>query len=773
MRTLPQHVLSPKRTRAICAAVALLVGGMAPWANAREIINEHIYIDGPEHPDVVEGWTLGQGSSLTITGASNASPEYIYLRSGSDAWADLNGLTMVGDRESTPNGYGLLFVGVANQVSLRNSYLESTDSYAVKVGGEGGDTLPGEGARMHIVDSTIKGVQRAIMVSQGSELSVQGSTIIAEYDPETPYNFAIQQLDSTVRLHNSSVLGGTNGVGIFSYRNADEQTTNQLYLSNTRVEGEHGAAIRVDHEESYGKPLTADIVIANGSTLFGADGKLISAGHNSQGDDAITLNVVVDNSQLEGDFDFHDRVDSDVTITNGGSLTGRIIGADKLTLSDQGTWRLVEDSAIGDLTMAGGIVDIHGTASQGTWHTLDVAKLSGEGTFAMHADLVSGEGDKLNVSDRDATGNYQLAVQNTGREGGVETHELVSQAGGDAAFSLVGDKVDAGVYTYVLKSSGEAGGEQSWYLERTGEVSPGTEAVIGVHSALPTVWLGEQTALRTRMGELRFADGDTGGAWARTYGSRINARPTVGTGYSQDQWGVLAGADGVVSRNANGHWLVGGMAGVSSNQLRFDTGSRGSIDSHTAGLYATWLGNNGFYVDTVAKYNRYTSEINVRMSDGTPSKGDFASHGFGASVEVGRMFTLPNQWFVEPFAQVAGMWAGGSDFTLDNGMHAETTATRSVLGTLGVNVGKTFETTKGTFRPYAKLAVAHELIGSNSVTVNGIEMKNDISGTRFEVGAGVAAQMAKRLQVYVDGSYSVGTRVDKPWGVNVGARYQF
>ena len=173
------------------------------------------------------------------------------------------------------------------------------------------------------------------------------------------------------------------------------------------------------------------------------------------------------------------------------------------------------------------------------------------------------------------------------------------------------------------------------------------------------------------------------------------------------------------------------------------------------------------------KYNRFTSELDVRMSNGAGSKGEFVSHGMGASAEVGRTIVLPDNWFVSPYAQVTGMWATGSDFTLDNGMHVQSGGTRSLIGTVGATVGKTFETSKGTFQPYAKVAVSHEFLRSNTLQVNGIDMAQDISGTRVEVGAGVAAQIEKNLQVYADASYSLGKRLDKPWGVNVGVRYRF
>ncbi|ANJ87190.1 autotransporter outer membrane beta-barrel domain-containing protein [Pandoraea oxalativorans] len=758
--------------RAISFAVAVVLSGFAVTASAAELDGEEIVLKG-DYGD--EGWMLTNGARLFILPGGTGNPAFIHLQAESGARADIDGVRMIGNIKAgaTPGDRGLIYVGVGSKVWVRNSYIQSLDDYAVMVGGQPFGTESNGIPIFDMEHSTIVGKGRALLVREGAQASINGSTIIGSFNDANgrATNNALQLQNATANVSNSTIKGGVDGVFMVTDQSTTEATST-LNLSNTRVEGERGAAIRIDDHERN-SPLTANILIANGSELHGGNGKLIEAGYASKSDAPLIVNVEVNNSRLTGDFDFNDYVDSDVTITNHGSLTGRLLGTDKLTLSDNGAWNLVEDSRIADLNMRGGIVDIHGTAAEGTWHTFDVEKLAGEGTFAMHADLEIGVADKLNVNDSQASGAYALLVKNTGTEGVVDTQLLVDQAGGDATFSLVGGKVDAGVYTYELKSAGESGGEQSWYLERTEEISSGTATVLGIHNALPTAWLGEHSVLRSRLGEARMGEGDAGGAWARTFGTRFNAKPALGQGYSQDQFGVLAGSDAVVMRGDHGYWLVGGMLGTSNSRLKFNSGSTGSIESHTAGVYATWLGKNGYYFDGVLKYNRFASELDVRMSDGVRSKADFVSHGVGLSAELGRTISLQNQWFVEPFAQVAGMSAGGSDFTLDNGMQAKSGRTSSVLGTLGVNIGKTFETSKGTFQPYVKLAVKHEFASGNSVRVNDIELQNDISGTRFEAGAGLAAQMTTNLQAYADASYSVGKRLDQPWGVNVGVRYRF
>lgn len=144
----------------------------------------------------------------------------------------------------------------------------------------------------------------------------------------------------------------------------------------------------------------------------------------------------------------------------------------------------------------------------------------------------------------------------------------------------------------------------------------------------------------------------------------------------------------------------------------------------------------------------------------------------GASVEVGRNIKLDNEFFVEPFAQASTLVVEGKKYGLDNGMQAKGGSTHSVLGKLGVTVGRDFVMDSGTVvQPYLRTAMAHEFAKNNKASVNGHEFNNDLSGSRMEFGAGVAVSLSENLQLHADFEHSKGKHVDQPWGANVGVRY--
>lgn len=301
-------------------------------------------------------------------------------------------------------------------------------------------------------------------------------------------------------------------------------------------------------------------------------------------------------------------------------------------------------------------------------------------------------------------------------------------------------------------------------------ITPSARAVIGVFSAAPTVWYGELSTLRSRMGELRTGH-EQGGLWARTYGNKYQVSAADQVSYSQTQSGVSFGLDTPMPA-ADGQWLVGVMGGYSTSDLSLRRGADGQVNSYYLGLYSTWLSTSGYYVDAVVKANRFNNKADVIMGDGVAAKGDYDNFGVGGSVEVGKHIRFSGDWFVEPYVQVAALWIEGEHYGLDNGLEARSNHADSLVGKVGTYMGRTIALNQGGFvQPYVRVAAAQEFARSNRVKVNSTTFTDDLSGSRGEVGAGVAAQLSDVLQLHADLDYGNGENIEQPWGVNVGLRY--
>lgn len=707
-----------------------------------------------ESEETVKNWALLKDSALTVNGATTGAIQALGAQLTVNSSSTIERIVAQEGSTVTIDGATVKFDGahaVAMELTdgvatISGSHLEGTQSIGLVLNTYGGSA---SGSRADVFDSTIKGAQVGASVTQLGVLNVHDTLVQGTAAGST----GVALLGGSAVAQRSTLVGEQNGVRIT--RAAGVTADGTLVLDRSTVEGKTGAAIQVAGRP--GRVPTATIEVNNGSELFGGNGNLLEVTGGATG------NMSVSNSHLNGDVFVEAGSHANLSLKNNASLTGALLNVDSLSIGDHSFWNLTGNSLVGALDLAGGTVKF-GEAD--AFYQLNLDTLSGNGTFVMSADFAAGLNDFLNIAG-DATGQHSLLVASSGLEpvSPGDVH-IVHTGGGDAEFSLVGGAVDIGAWSYGLKQEGN-----DWFLDPSARtISPGTHSVLALFNTASIVWYGEMSSLRSRMGELRH-NGAQAGGWIRSYGNKYSVSDANGLGFKQTQRGFSLGADTPMSEDSE--WLVGVMAGHSNSDLDLGRGSSGTVKSYYAGLYATWVDeDSGYYFDGVVKANRFENDSKVGLSDGAKTKGSYGTNGIGASVEVGRNIKLDNDFFVEPFAQASAVAVKGKSYTLDNGLQAKGENTQSVLGKLGVTVGRDFVMDSGSVvQPYLRTAVAHEFAKDNKASVNGHVFNNDLSGSRAEFGAGVAVSMSQNLQLHADFEHSKGQHVDQPWGVNVGVRY--
>ncbi|MEB0009862.1 MULTISPECIES: autotransporter outer membrane beta-barrel domain-containing protein [unclassified Pseudomonas] len=573
---------------------------------------------------------------------------------------------------------------------------------------------------------------------------------------------------ATVNASNGSLIVGSNNgllisIDVGNATDVPKSINSVVVIDGSEVQGLNGPAIKVTATppSMVSEPIgaVADITFQNHSTLLSGNGNLLEVDGDS------TVKFTVDDSTLTGNLVADDTSTLNVTLQNNAQLTGDVINGNNLSINSGAQWQMVGDNAVKTLNLNGGGVNFGADG----FHTLSLGELSGSGAFAMNIDLDAGVGDLLEVNG-EANGDFTLKVKNTGVEPvspDIQPLQVVHTEGGDAQFILLGNRVDLGVYSYELEEQGT-----DWFIVGSGKtISPSTQSVLALFNAAPNIWMSELSTLRSRMGEVRTSG--EGGGWIRAYGNRFNATTGAGVDYEQRQSGMSFGADAPVPVS-NGQLLIGLLGGYSKSDLDLSRGTSGNVDSYYVGAYGTWLSEEGYYVDGVLKLNTFNNESEVAMSDQTQAKGSYKNTGIGGSVEVGKHIKLADDFFLEPFAQMAAVVIQGDHYTLDNGLEAKNNRTQSVLGKVGTSVGRNIALKDGgVLQPYVRVAVAHEFARSNEVTVNDTRFNNELFGSRAELGAGVAVSLSKRLQVHADFDYMKGNNVEQPWGANVGVRFAF
>ncbi|MGO3027722.1 autotransporter outer membrane beta-barrel domain-containing protein [Pseudomonas helleri] len=715
-----------------------------------------------------------------VTSGNSAAGIYAF----SDGAIQLGGgsVTTTGDHSAGILGWQLSSVEAANLQIQTEGYrslgVEGHSGAVIDLQGSSivteGDESSGAGADN---GASIELSQGSSIVTRGREshgvFSIGNSSLVTLNDSSIE-TFGegsagvVTQSGGRVELNNSHVKangagavgaqlnGGTlavNGGSIQSQTSAAINISGQgntVAIDNAYIGSVEGPAIKVEGGAE------ATITVSNGSTLSAGNGRgeLLDVQSDS------VLDLVVDGSYLHGNLTIPEGGLVNVRLQNGTRFTGQMSDVKNLQLDAGVGWDIMGDSNVESLVLNGGSIDF---AKAEGFHQLSMGELSGNGSFGLKLDMDNQQVDFLNIEGQ-ATGNHVLSIQNSGAEpeSGFDPLQVVHTGGGDAQFSVLGERVDLGAYSYGLERQGD-----DWFL--TGEdreVSPATRSVQALFNSAPTVWYGEMSTLRSRMGEVRSSG--QGGAWMRSYGNQYRVAGRDGLGFEQQQSGFSLGVDAPLALT-DGVLLVGLLGGYSKSDLSQSRGSSGTVDSFYVGTYGTWMNSNGYYVDGVLKLNQFQNRADVLMSDFSKAKGSYRNYGLGASLEAGRQIQLTEHLFIEPFAQVSAVAVQGKSFSLDSELKADNSATHSLLG----KVGMTLEYRNQWLSPYIKVALAQEFARDNDVEVNGHRFNNDLYGTRAELGAGLALSLSSNLQLHADFDYMNGQGIEQPWGANVGVRYAF
>jgi outer membrane autotransporter protein len=638
---------------------------------------------------------------------------------------------------------------------IRDSFVSNAAGVGLDASISAGSAKPG--STVSVSDSHIEGSEAGALIGPLSVATFVGSDIEGINGLTARAQGVLVAGGEINLLGRSSVRGDLNGIHIADgdriVSGGVIPTDSRVVVDNSTVQGLNGAAIKIEMGE------TATVFVQNNSALISGNGNLLEI------EDSSSVDFTLDASALTGNLVADDTSTLNVTLQKNANLTGDIINGNNLSINSGAQWQMVGDNSVKSMSLNGGQVRF----GLDGFHTLSLGELSGTGVFGMKIDLDSGLGDLLSVNGQ-ANGDFTLKVKNTGTESvspDVQPLQIVHTEGGDAQFNLLGDKVDLGTYSYELEKQGN-----DWFIVGSGKtISPSTQSALALFNAAPTVFMSELTTLRSRMGEVRGSG--EGGGWMRAYGSRFDASTSAGVNYRQQQRGMTFGADAPIPVS-NGQLLVGLLGGYSKSDLDLSRGSSGTVDSYYVGAYSTWLSEQGYYVDAVLKLNKLQNESKVAMSDQTKAEGDYTNTAFGGSLEVGKHIKLGDDYFVEPYAQMAAVVVQGDSYTLDNGLEAKNDRTQSVLGKVGSSVGRNIALKDGgVLQPYLRAAVAHEFARNNKVTVNDTSFNNDLFGSRAELGVGVAVTLSKNLQVHADFDYMKGNNVEQPWGANVGVRLAF
>ena len=295
--------------------------------------------------------------------------------------------------------------------------------------------------------------------------------------------------------------------------------------------------------------------------------------------------------------------------------------------------------------------------------------------------------------------------------------------------------------------------------------------------SIGNLWRVEGNNLMKRMGDLRSdTEAAEGGVWARYYRGEMSADSAYDRSFDQDYTAFQGGIDKV--QDYKGGKLYTGIAvNRIDGNASYNSGS-GDLSSTGVGVYASWLGSKGHYLDVIARGSKLANDFKLVDRSGNTAKGDYDTWAYGISAEYGYRQNLQGGWFVEPQAELSLGRIGSADYTMSNGTQISQDAVNSAVTRIGVLSGKEFTMNGRQGNAYLKASLLHDFGGNGggAAYYNGrstVVESADMNGTWYEIGLGANLGLAKNSNLYFDALKTFGGDLRTEWQFNAGLRFTF
>ena len=717
-------------------------------------------------------------SGVTITGQSGVVLNQCSINPTSPTneseWGSLSAVTMTSSSGQLNNVNASLSIPANRHHSF--AVMNITNSTTEINGGTYSITNPNNadasGYLFELNNSTVTMQNSKVLISDNNQDSILEA-------------FALNQ-KSKLTLNNVNITSN-NDSSIFVYE-AENQARPELIVNNSNVSIPQGGIIGL--RSGVGEVINSHFSATfnnstiSGFALTGAESIKLS------GTESLTENI-----QLT----FNNSTVSGVTTTDSNSVLNLNLNNSNWTtkaFTDEDG--MVQTTSLTNLALNNGVVNLANDNYQGI---IVRGNLTGSGTFNLNTNIAENKSDKIVVKGT-AEGNHKIGVTNQGANVANGKVTLVETNGGNAAFSLTNpnNRVDLGAYQYFLTKEGN-----NWVLANSKnavtptppvapvtpskpvvtpskpEVTPNKPAVTPSDPVVPPADLpskpllsdlaNAQVSLRQaqlllveddlngihqRLGEVK--NGEKGNVWVRNVNSRqklaaLSTGESETSGFKQNVHSLQVGADAAVTDNLR----VGGFVGRSQANVDFNGHyGDGKVRNNSVGLYAAYLADNGIYVDNIVKYSRLHANSNHT------EKRHY--NAYTISSELGKRFSLANDWTITPQAQIA--WTHISSQGNEDSLS-------SVYSRIGLRVAKGFALSNGwNLQPYAEVNAITSKNRSSKIHYTNSALDVASSRGRFESAVGLNAGFANH-RFGLEVSRADGKNFDKPYAIQAVYRYQW
>ena len=693
-------------------------------------------------------------------------------------------------------------------LSVNNASANFNDTVTI------GSSLEAEnGARVMMRNGgEIKGTVKA--ENEGTLVSLTGASLKENSTIEAWDKAQINLTQGSTERNKIKAAGGTVKLRQGSYKLGDIEATNK---GTAYIEGENGTTI-TGRLKSEGKGSTITAVLKGENSLL--EGNLEGSGMINlelkdkarwKGTGTVTgkMKTTLREGSLwtntgksdigwltseNGNIDMRESGEGYVRITNYKGKTNFLYGQDGTGNIEGGdiTIRKAEEGSRVNL-----ITDNRG---------LNTSETAGTEEKALVTKTLDNMARKLNYigyqkGERNLEGSVTIAEGLTASSAVMKTGEISYSERGNGRYIEKGEKKETGrtslgslgmtrnaIYTLepakaepvTATKTAETAAKTSTAprMRRTSEIIYGdkeTQMMRGSKTAMTAaalLWRGNNNDLERRMGDIRLGK-EENGIWARYLGGK-NELDKQKTSFKQTYNIAQVGYD-----KKKGNWTIGAALDYGTGKDTYANGT-GKEKLASLALYGAMQKEDGQYLDIILRGSRVKNDYTVYNEMNHRLEGKYRTNGLSLSMEYGKRMKKENGFYIDPSIEVTAGRLGGKDYDAvsDYGggkkMHIRQDGVTSVIGRIGLGIGKETERTS----LFAKIGLSHEFGGKVKSTFSA--EGEPTSGTEVElkdswVDVEVGGSFLVNRNTYLYGTYTrnFGADLSNKWRIDAGIRFSF
>lgn len=529
----------------------------------------------------------------------------------------------------------------------------------------------------------------------------------------------------------------------------------------------------------------------------------------------------------------------DLTFTNGAQWTyfgvkqtteeSRSIGDEPITATATATFTSTP-KRISSITLNGGIINLFDENIQQTWRSIiydgksllelwpELAKVNhdyvrigdlkgSQGIFRLDLDAENKQNsDMVFIESSSTGGQHYIEPYNLERLESVSptntltfalTHKNANQEGKAVTFTDKENFYGQHLFDYELEidsreiqnaeqisdisydSFKEDGWEfdpqefvdgKEWFIKRVNLIE--SAASIGMRSAgYASYDLATSMDRRDRrLQNAVFQNNEKDGLWARVQYGEVGAEHL----YDADLTTVYVGYEKATSADNR----LGVSFAYTDGESDFsDLKGSGDLKRYEASIYDT-LTFGSHYLDFVARFGQVDNEFDVTNQAGALStSGSFDQKYAALSAEYGYNFKDEHNVFIEPQLQLQVAYLGDYDYRTERSMKVKADDDMSVIGRMGLRVGKAFEASNYAAELYARADVLHQFTDGQDAVFSDVSHKVDVNwgdkDTWSTFGVGGYFNWKDNMSLQMDVEKTAGGETADTWIVSGRFNYLF